>query len=530
VTIPNTEHRPLRDPGDMQSTRRQPVNGAPAQRTSSGQPDGQFDRLPPQDLAAEQCVLGGMLLSKTAIGDVTGIIERRDFYRPVHVTIFDAILDLHGRGEPADAITVAAALADAGDLVRVGGAPYLHTLISTVPTAANAAYYARTVAKKGEQRRVIEIGTKLIQIGYLGRRDDDDDLVGRAGQLVSTELGSATQRRSSSVADLMHSGSSFVLDVPTTVPAVWGEGEEILWSEGESLIIAGPSGVGKTTLTGQLLRGRVGLLDSVLGLPVKAGGRVLYLAMDRPDQIRRAMHRIFTADERDVLDEACVFWKGPPPRDIGKHPETLLEMADAAQADTIIVDSVKDAAIGLVDDEVGASYNRARQLVLADGRQLLELHHVVKRGNGGAAPNTLADVYGSAHLVNGAGSVVMLWGSAGDPIVDFRHLKQPRSEVGPFKVLHEGLTGTSSVWDGADLLELARKCASGVTAADAACVMYSTVKPSPSQIEKGRRRLERMTAQGLLTMTGGGKGRGSVAKWFLTAPPSWGAPDIDGGR
>lgn len=526
MTIPNTTHRPLRDPADTQSTRRQTVNGAPMQRTS----DNQFDRTPPQDVAAEQCVLGGMLLSSYAIADVVDILKSGDFYRPVHATIFDTIVDLHGRGEPADTITVAAALDDAGDLSRVGGAPYLHTLIAAVPTAANAAYYARIVAEKADQRRVIEAGTKMVQIGYLGRRDADDDLIERAGQVVVTDLAPSTRRRSASVADLMHSGSSFVLDVPETVPAVWGEGEEILWSEGESLIIAGPSGVGKTTLTGQLLRGRLGLLDDVLGLPVKPGGRVLYLAMDRPDQIRRALHRIFTVDERAVLDEACVFWKGPPPRDIGKHPETLLEMADAAQADTIIVDSVKDAAIGLVDDEVGATYNRARQMVLADGRQLLELHHVVKKGNAGAPPNTLADVYGSAHLVNGAGSVVMLWGSAGDPIVDFRHLKQPRSEVGPFKVLHDGASGGSSVWDGADLVELVRRCTSGVTAADAACVMYSTMKPSASQIEKGRRRLERMTAQGLLTVTGGGKGRGSVAKWFLKAPPSWGAPEMDGGH
>ena len=84
--------------------------GPPAQR------DGQFDKTPPQDIAAEQCVLGGMLLSKDAIADVVEILKTNDFYRPVHATIFDTILDLYGRGEPADAITVAAALADSGDL------------------------------------------------------------------------------------------------------------------------------------------------------------------------------------------------------------------------------------------------------------------------------------------------------------------------------------------------------------------------------------------------------------------------------
>ena len=94
-----------------------------------------FERTPPQDVAAEQCVLGGMLLSKDAIADVVDILKAHDFYRPPHTTIFDAILDLYGRGEPADPITVAAALTDSGVLAKIGGASYLHTLISAVPTA-----------------------------------------------------------------------------------------------------------------------------------------------------------------------------------------------------------------------------------------------------------------------------------------------------------------------------------------------------------------------------------------------------------
>ena len=121
--------------------------------------DGQYDRSPPQDIAAEQCVLGGMMLSKDAIADVVEILKLVDFYKPAHGTIFDAILDLYGRGEPADAITVAAALADSGALGRVGGAPYLHTLISSVPTAANAAYYARIVSERAVLRRLIEAPT-----------------------------------------------------------------------------------------------------------------------------------------------------------------------------------------------------------------------------------------------------------------------------------------------------------------------------------------------------------------------------------
>ena len=118
-------------------------------------------RQPPQDLAAEQSVLGGMLLSKDAIADVLERLRPGDFYRPNHQQIYDAILDLFGQGEPADAVTVAAELDRRGLLRRVGGAPYLHTLIATVPTAANAGYYAGIVAEKAVLRRLVEAGTRV---------------------------------------------------------------------------------------------------------------------------------------------------------------------------------------------------------------------------------------------------------------------------------------------------------------------------------------------------------------------------------
>jgi len=155
-----------------------------------------YDRMPPQDLAAEQSVLGGMLLSKDAIADVIEILKAGDFYRPAHATIFDAILDLYGRGEPADPVTVAAALADGGGLARVGGASYLHTLISLVPTAANAGYYARIVAERAVLRRLIEAGTRIVQLGQgaaSGQGRDVDDVVDMAQQAVYE----VTERRTS---------------------------------------------------------------------------------------------------------------------------------------------------------------------------------------------------------------------------------------------------------------------------------------------------------------------------------------------
>ena len=144
-----------------------------------------FDRQPPQDLTAEQSVLGGMLLSKDAIADVVEVLRPDDFYRPAHQTVYDTILDLYGRGEPADAVTVSAELQRRGDLIRLGGAPYLHTLIATVPTAANAAYYAEIVAEKATLRRLVEAGTRIVQLGYHGAEGGDvSDVVDRAQAAV----------------------------------------------------------------------------------------------------------------------------------------------------------------------------------------------------------------------------------------------------------------------------------------------------------------------------------------------------------
>src|SRR6266545_7424945 len=103
-----------------------------SQAVEARAPDAGYDRTPPQDVPAEQSALGGMLLSKDAIADVVEVLRPTDFYRPAHQLIYDAILDLSARGEPADAVTVSAELTRAGQLARIGGAEYLVTLIQTV--------------------------------------------------------------------------------------------------------------------------------------------------------------------------------------------------------------------------------------------------------------------------------------------------------------------------------------------------------------------------------------------------------------
>ena len=161
-----------------------------------------FDRQPPQDLAAEQSVLGGMLMSKDAIADVIEALRSGDFYKPAHTLVFDAVLNLYSRGEPADTITVAAELDKAGSLSRIGGAVYLHTLMATVPTAANAGYYAQIVAEKAILRRLVEAGTRIVQLGYGGSEGDVgggevDEIVDRAQAEITGDRSIGPGRSSS---------------------------------------------------------------------------------------------------------------------------------------------------------------------------------------------------------------------------------------------------------------------------------------------------------------------------------------------
>jgi len=124
------------------------------------------ERTPPHDLLAEQSAVGGMLLSKDAVADVIETVRAADFYMPKHEIIFDAILSLYSHGEPTDVIAVTDELIKTGELTRAGGADYLHTLTGLVPTAANAGYYASIVAEKAVLRRLVEAGTRIVQMGY----------------------------------------------------------------------------------------------------------------------------------------------------------------------------------------------------------------------------------------------------------------------------------------------------------------------------------------------------------------------------
>ncbi len=222
---------------------------------------GSGDRTPPQDMAAEQSVLGAMMISKDAIADVAEVLRGADFYRPIHETIHDAIIDLYGRGEPADMVMVGNELQRKGELQRIGGAPYLHTITSAVPIAANASYYAGIVREKAILRRLVDAGTRIVQFGYAGE-GDVDDLVDQA----QAEVYQVTDKRSSEDYAPLSEIMDGVLDEIEAignreaglygVPTGFADLDDLTngLHSGQMIIVAARPAVGKSTLALDLCR------------------------------------------------------------------------------------------------------------------------------------------------------------------------------------------------------------------------------------------------------------------------------------
>jgi len=332
-------------------------------------------------------------------------------------------------------------------------------------------------------------------------------------------------------------GGAFVFDGADRVATIWGSGEVVPWAEGESLMLYGPIGVGKSTLAGLLLRGRLGLVDEVLGMGVVPGaGRVLYLAMDRPRQLARALRRQFAPSERETLDARLVVWRGPLPQRLVSTPTLLRDMAREAGADTIVVDSVKDAATKLADDEGGQSYNTARQHALADGIELIELHHPRKAGSEGRKRLVLDDLYGSTWIGAGAGGVVVLDGSPESDAVEVYSVKSPEGLLS-LRAVIDRRAGTLTLDDHADDEPLASRVMDALTAQRGVAITAPDLARSlfhgddRAQAQRVRRELDALVSVGAaervdLPPTGGrGGGGGRVRAGFRAAQAGLSAAD-----
>lgn len=221
-------------------------------------------------------------------------------------------------------------------------------------------------------------------------------------------------------------------------------------------------------------------------------------------------------EDRDVLAERLVVWRGPLPGDISKQPDILAAMAEEFGAGTLIIDSLKDVAAKLSEDETGNRVNQALQMVCLAGVEVLALHHQRKRQQGGGKPKTLDDVFGSTWITAGAGSVLLLWGEAGDAVIEATHLKQPAEAVGPLTLLHDHERGLTVVQDQVNILDVVRT-SNGITTQGAARALFKTEMPEPNEMERARRRLELLVKKGLAQRVDskrGGDGGTSPARYY----------------
>ncbi|WP_049560304.1 replicative DNA helicase [Nonomuraea sp. SBT364] len=280
-----------------------------------------FERTPPSNIEAEQSVLGGMLLSKDAIADVVEIIRSDDFYRPAHQMIYEVITDLYGRGEPADAVTVFDELQKRGEMARVGGAAYLHTLTAVVPTAANAGYYAKIVREQAILRRLIEAGTRIVSYGYGGQNEEVDDLVDRA----QAEIYKVTERRTSedyaALADIMPGALDELEAIGSRggqmvgVPTGFQDLDQLTngLHPGQMIVVAARPAIGKAlaldtplpTPSGWTTMGEVAVGDLLVG----ADGRPTRVVAATEVLHDRPCHEVEFADGTVIVADALHQWR-----------------------------------------------------------------------------------------------------------------------------------------------------------------------------------------------------------------------------
>src|SRR5215216_2815198 len=159
------------------------MNAAVSAQVAQAVPPPQTAPVPPQNLDAEESVLGSMMLSPGAIGAVSEILDASDFYRESHAKVYRAALALYARGEPVDAITLVDELEQRGELEDAGGRSRVHELAARVPASANAGHYARIVREMATLRGLIRVGSEIATLGW-ERVGEPADLVDRAEQLI----------------------------------------------------------------------------------------------------------------------------------------------------------------------------------------------------------------------------------------------------------------------------------------------------------------------------------------------------------
>ncbi|PIR26799.1 MAG: replicative DNA helicase [Deltaproteobacteria bacterium CG11_big_fil_rev_8_21_14_0_20_42_23] len=223
-------------------------------------PDLQQFKVPPQNIEAEQSILGAVLLDNEAIHRCLELVQAEDFYRETHRKIYEAVLDLYQKSEPVDIITLTSHLKSKNVLDQVGGATYLSFLVDQVPTAANVASYCKIVREKSVSRRLIEGATQIISDGYQ-QHADVNEYLDKAEQIIFDVAQNRTKKGFSQVKDVVKDSFKAIeqlyerKELITGVPSGFKDLDRLTsgFQPSDLVIIAGRPSMGKTAFVLSIL-------------------------------------------------------------------------------------------------------------------------------------------------------------------------------------------------------------------------------------------------------------------------------------
>lgn len=271
------------------------------------------DATPAQDIAAEQAVLGAMLLSRNAIMDVCEVVSGPDFYRPAHETIFRTIIASHTAGKPVDAITISDALTAEGEIERIGGAVYLHQVAQGVPSTSNAGYYADIVARAATRRRLAAAGQKIQTLANAG--GDEAELVEIARREVD-QTSKATTTTVQSFGETIDSMLNQLDEAPNHVPTPWEALNQIIGGlrPGGLYVIGARPAVGKSVIALQMAKaltaqGSVAFASLEMS---ETDVQIRAVSADLRIDLRRLIERDLTAADWGKIRDRRASWENVP--------------------------------------------------------------------------------------------------------------------------------------------------------------------------------------------------------------------------
>jgi len=335
--------------------------------------DNTLPDTPAQDNAAEQSALGAMLIAPKTIDDVTAIIQGTDYYRPAHETIHNTIVDLHHHGQPVDPVTVAAALTRTGDLERIGGAPYLHTLVASVPIATNAAHYAEIVRDTARRRTIYDVGTHLRQLGTNNHATDLEQALDHAYQRLDQAAAYYGPHTSTPAATGLADLTWILTGQPPNIPPpLYGTR-----TDGNALFYAGKI----NGLFGDPECGKTWLAQAAIVEHLNNGGTAAMIDVDHNGPDHTAARLLLLGAHPNHIADTTHFRYYEP--DDGDQLRAAINHLTTSPADIVLIDSLGETlpllgANANDGDEVTAAI-RATAVPLADtGSCVITIDHLPK--------------------------------------------------------------------------------------------------------------------------------------------------------